>query len=203
VIGVFEHAGWAHAVCVAERRGVPAVIARRRVTLIEAGLPTLPYHHDTIGMRENEANALLERVRTSIFTCATAELGRLVTDLAPMHATVALAIREPVFPELPRSVVDVWQSYRLQCAADGVMYQLAICRAARNLGLDVHACRRGQEAAHAAGELGVATGEIELFLADTGRPSGPPWTDEHRRIYAAGIAALAAHTPGRLRISAS
>jgi hypothetical protein len=69
----------------------------------------------------------------------------VVTDLAPAYAVVALAIREPPFPALPASVAAVWQSYRLQCAADGVMYQLAMCRAARDLGLEVHLCRRGGE----------------------------------------------------------
>ena len=34
----------------------------------------------------------------------------------------------------------------------------------------------------------------------TGRPAGPPWTLEHRRAYAAGIAALAARARSRIRI---
>ena len=94
----------------------------------------------------------------------------------------------------------MWQSYRLQCAADGVLYQLAICRAARQLKLHVHLWRRGEETSRAAQQLGVPPGEIEAFVSRTGRPSGPPWTQEHRRAYAAGIAVLAAHERGRLRI---
>jgi hypothetical protein len=81
-----------------------------------------------------------------------------------------------------------------------MLYQLAICRAARQLKLDVHMCRRGQETARAAQRLGVTPAEIEEFVSRTGRPAGPPWTQEHRRAYAAGIAALAAHGRGRLRI---
>ena len=199
-----EHAGWAHVVCVAADRGpakttdTPAVIARRRVILIDPGLPTLPYHHDTMGMREDEANALIARVRRSIAACAARELRLVVADLAPEYAVVALAIREPVFPALPKSVAGVHQSYRLQCAADGVMYQLALCRAARDLGLEVHEFRRGRETAMAAERLGVASGEIEKLVARTGRPPGPPWTQEHRQAYAAGIAALAGL--GRVRL---
>jgi len=41
VVSVAEHTGWAHLVCVAARGNVPAVIARRRVALIDQGLPTL------------------------------------------------------------------------------------------------------------------------------------------------------------------
>ena len=43
VISAADHAGWAHFVCVAAPRGMPAVIERRRVTTINAGLPTMPY----------------------------------------------------------------------------------------------------------------------------------------------------------------
>ena len=191
VISAADHAGWAHVVCVAAPHDVPAVVERRRVTLIDAGLPTLPYHHDTIGMREDEANALIARVRRSIAECTLRALHRVVADLAPAYPVVALAIREPPFAELPETVAAVWRSYRLQCAADGMMYQLALCRAARDLGLEVHRCRRGEETTRAAARLEVDSDDMEAFVSGTGRPPGPPWTEEHRRAYAAGIAALA------------
>jgi hypothetical protein len=200
IVSAAEHAGWAHFVCVAAHGNVPAVIERRRVTLIGEGLPTMPYHHDSIGMREDEANVLIARVRRSIAACTSRALDRIVTDLAPRYAVVALAIRKPPFSELPGTVAAVWQSYRLQCAADGMLYQLAICHAARQLKLRVHLCRRGEETSRAAQQLGVPPGEIEAFVSRTGRPSGPPWTQEHRRAYAAGIAALTAHARRRFRI---
>ena len=42
VVSVAEHTGWAHLVCVAAHGRMPAVIERRRVTLIDPGLPTQP-----------------------------------------------------------------------------------------------------------------------------------------------------------------
>lgn len=200
VVSAAEHAGWAHTICVAAPRNVPAVIERRRVTLIDPGLPTLPYHHESLAMTEDEANALIARVRRSIAAHASVALQRIVTGLAPTHAVVALAIREPPFAELPKSVATVWASYRLQCAADGMMYQLALCHAARQLDLDVHLCRRGEETSRATEQLKVTPGEIDEFITRTGRPPGPPWTQEHRRAYAAAIAALA--TRVRLEIRA-
>jgi hypothetical protein len=200
VVSVAEHTGWAHLVCVAARGNVPAVIARRRVALIDKGLPTLPYEHETTTMREDEANAVIARVRRSIAARTSDALRRVVIELAPAHTAVALAIREPPFDDLPATVAAVRTSYRLLCAADGMLYQLAVCRAARQLELEVHLCRRGEEAARAAQQLGVTPGEIEEFVSRTGRPAGPPWTQEHRRAYAAGIAVLAAHARGRLRI---
>jgi hypothetical protein len=170
------------------------------VTLIDAGLPTLPYHHETLRMHEDKANALIARVRRSIAACTSRALHGVVTDLAPAYPVVALAIREPPFPDLPETIVPVRQSYRLQCAADGMMYQLALCHAARNLGLEVHLCRRGEEAARAATRLEVRLDDVESFVSRRGRPPGPPWTEEHRRAYAAGIATLAAHTPHHLEI---
>ena len=200
VVAVTDHTGWAHVICVAVRDRVPAVVERRRVTLIDQGLPTLPYHHDTLTMKEDAANALIARVRRSIAARTSDALTRIVTDLTPAYAVVALAIRETLFAELPETVAVVRKSYRLQCAADGMMYQLAICAAARQLGLDLHVCRRGEEISRAADQLGVTPHEREEFVGRTGRPAGPPWTQEHRRAYASGIAALAAHAPGRLRI---
>jgi hypothetical protein len=187
-------------VCVSAPGNVPAVVERRRVTLIDAGLPTLPYHHESLAMREDEANALIARVRQSIAACTSRALHAAVNDLAPAYSVVALAIREPPFPELPETVATVRQSYQLQCAADGMMYQHALCRAARDLGLDVDLCRRGEETARAAVRLDIHPDDVESFVSSTGRPAGPPWTQEHRRAYAAGIAALAARAPRQLTV---
>lgn len=200
VVGVAEHAGWAHLISVATAGGTPIVIDRRRVTLIDAGLPTMPYHHESLGMAVGEANALIARVRTSIAGHSARALRDLIADLAPAHAVVAIAIRKATFPELPGTVAVVRQSYRLQCAADGMMYQLAICRAARDLDLAVHEYRRGEEMLLAAGQLDASAAAVASFVSNTGRPSGPPWTEEHRRAYAAGIALLAGLLPGRIRI---
>jgi hypothetical protein len=191
VISVADHAGWAHVVCVAAPENVPVVVERRRLTLIDPGLPTLPYHHESLGMPVDAADALIARVRRSIAERTARALDQVLTDLAPAYAVVALAIREPPFAELPDTVAAVRQSYPLQCAADGMMYQLALCRAARDNGLDVQQCRRGEESARAAVLLDVEPGDIDSFVSGIGRPPGPPWTKEHRRAYAAGIAVLA------------
>jgi len=202
VLSVAEHTGWAHLVCVAARGQVPAVIARRRVALIDKGLPTMPYEHGTATMREEEANALIARVRRSIAARTSDALQRIVSELAPAHTAVAITIRQPPFEDLPATVGAVRTSYRLLCAADGMLYQLAICHAARQLELDIHMYRRGKEVAQAAQQLGETPAAIAEFVSRAGRPAGPPWTQEHRRAYTAGIAVLAAYARGRLRIQA-
>ena len=201
VVSVAEHAGWAHVICVAASGLVPVVIARRRVTLIDPSLPKMPYEHESVGMKEDEAHALIARVRRSIAARTSDALRRVVIELASAHTAVALAIRKPPFDGLPATVAAVRTSHRLLCAADGMLYQLAICRAARQIGLDVHMCRRGEETSRAAKQLGVTLREVEEFVSRAGRPAGPPWTQEHRRAYAAGIAVLAAHARRRLKVA--
>jgi hypothetical protein len=201
VLSVAEHAGWAHIVCVAERDNVPVVMARRRVTLIDPGVPTQPYHHEATAMTDADANALITRVRRSIASRSSSALQSVVTDLAPEQAVVAVAIRKPPFDDLPATYAPIRESYRLMCAADGMMYQLAVCSAARLLGLDVQMCPRGEEAAWAAKKLGATPGDIKRFVNDAGRPPGPPWTEEHRRAYTAGIAVLSAHARLALKLS--
>ena len=193
VVSVAEHTGWAHLVCVAALGLAPAVIERRRVTLIDSGVPRQPYEHDSTTLTEDEANALIAKVRRSVAARASDALTRVVTELARKYTVIALAIRKPPFAGLPDTVAAVRKSYQLQCAADGMLYQLALCRAARQLGLDVDMYRRGEENSWAAEQLGVTLREVEDFVSRAGRPAGPPWTQEHRRAYAAGIAVLAAH----------
>jgi hypothetical protein len=192
-ISVAEHTGWTHLLAVAVQQGAPAVLVRRRVALIDPGLPTQPYEHDSRALPEPEANALIARVQRSIAARTSLAFERLIAELAPAHTAVALAIRKPPFPELPATVSEAWNSYPLLCAADGMLYQQALCRAARQHGLEIHLCRRGDEMTLAAQRLAVTAEAIEAFVAKTGRPPGPPWTEEHRRAFAAGIAALAAH----------
>ena len=192
VISAADHAGWAHFVCVAAFRHVPRVIERRRVITIGVGLPTMPYHHESLALTEDEANALIAGVRRSVAECTSRAFRQLIRDLAPAYRVVALAVRESRFPELPHTAAGVWQSYQLQCAAEGMMYREALCNAAKDLGVDVHQYRRGDEMVRAASCLHVAVERLESFVSVAGRPPGPPWTDEHRRAYAAGIAVLAA-----------
>jgi hypothetical protein len=198
---VAEHAGWANLVCVAAPGNVPAVVERRRVTTMDPGVPTQPYHHDSLAMTEDDANALIQRVRRKVDARTAEVLQHVASELASTYVVVALVIRQPPFDDLPPTVVDAWNAKRLLYAADGMMYQLAFCRAARQLGLDVQLYRRGEESSLAAQRLGVASGEIDEFVSRTGRPSGPPWTQEHRRAFAAGIATLAGHTRRQLAIT--
>jgi hypothetical protein len=196
ILAVSEHTGWAYVVCVSARDRQPSVIARRRIVLIDRGLPTQPYEHETRAQPPDAAEALIANVRKSVARTTDLALGRLVDELSREHPVTTLTIRKPPFEKLPARVASVHASYQLLCSADGVLYNLAICKAAKRLGLDVQLYRRGDEMSLAAAALGVSPDAVEEFVTGPGRPSGPPWTVEHRRAYAAAIAALAPHVRG-------
>jgi hypothetical protein len=62
VIGISDHGGWAILVTVA-RDGT--LLDRRRVDLVDEGLPKIPHHSDAQRLPLDEAVALVERVRAS------------------------------------------------------------------------------------------------------------------------------------------
>lgn len=196
VLAVADHTGWAYVLCVSARDRRPFVVTRRKIALIDPGLPTMPYEHETLAMRPDEAQALVARVRKSIEANTNRALQRLVDELSNEHPVKALTIRKPPAPKLPPGVVEVHASPKLRYSADGMLYNLAICAAANRTGLEVQLYRRGEEVALAATALGVSVEAVENFVTGTGRPEGPPWTTEHRRAFAAAIASLASHVRG-------
>jgi hypothetical protein len=196
ILAVSEHTGWAYVTSVSARDRRPCVITRRRIALIDRGLPTQPYEHETRAAPPHEAEALVAKVRSSVATITDLALSRLVDELSREHTVTALTIRTPPFDKLPASVAAVHASYQLLCSADGVLYHLAICNAAKRLGIEIHLCRRGDEIALAAAALGESADAVEEFVTGPGRPTGPPWTVEHRRGYAAAIGVLARSVRG-------
>ena len=95
VLGVADHNGWAVCVTVAVSRGLPVVVDRRRVGLIEPGVPSQPYHHETVGMPLPEAEKLVVRVRESVMRTTLARMSQLRDDLQPPYTIVAMTLRNP------------------------------------------------------------------------------------------------------------
>ena len=78
VAGVADHNGWAILVCVSAKDGAPEVVDRRRVELIEPGLPSQPYEHETLGLNTAEAEEIgAGGIRESAMHCAERALSRL------------------------------------------------------------------------------------------------------------------------------
>lgn len=199
VLGVADHGGWAICVTVAASRGVPVVVDRRRIETIEPGIPTQPYHHDTVGMPGAQAEALVARVRASVMRTTLARLTELRDELQPPYTIVAMTLRTPPLSFVPVTAAEAHQSYNVTCRADGMMYHDALITAARTLKIAVELHNRGQEIARASERLDVSAAKLDEFLQGAGEAVGRPWQKEHRFAAAAAIRALA----DRQRISLS
>lgn len=194
VVGVADHNGWVVLVTVAADGGAPVVVDRRKVPLVEPGIPSQPYHHDTLSMTEDESERLVRTVKRSVASCTSRAFEQLAADLSPAYRVKAITIRHPPLDRLPRTVKEVHASYHTTCRADGMLYHEAICAAAAARGWDVLQHARGDEVARAAAALDVGERVVERFLDGLKKTLGPPWTAEHRQACAAAAAALSEHT---------
>lgn len=191
VVGVADHNGWAILVSAAASNGKPVVIDRRRVPLVDKGVPSQPYHHETLALPGAEAEQLLRTVKRSIAARAALAFERLSSDLSPLYRVSSIAIRHPPLPQLPATVAEVHRSYYTTCRADGMLYHLALCAEARRRHWKVQLHHRGEELAKAAEALQASPDEVERFVNGLRLELKPPWTAEHRNAFAAAIA-----TPG-------
>jgi hypothetical protein len=190
VVGVADHNGWAMLVTVAAIDDLPAVVDRRRVELIEKGLPSQPYHHETVGLGEAEAEQLVRKVKRSVAACAALAFDRLSADLSREYRISSVAIRQPPLDEFPATVADVHRSYYVFCRADAMLYHSAIISDADRRGWPVLLHRRGEELELAADALRLDASHLERFINDLKSTLGPPWSAEHRNAFAAAIAGL-------------
>jgi len=200
VVGVADHNGWANLVSVAAPDGRPIVVDRRRVPLVDKGVPSQPYHHETLALPGAEAEQLLLKVKRSIAARAALAFERLSSDLSSQYRVSAIAIRHAPLPLLPATVAEVHASYYTQCRADGMLYHLAICEAARRRRWTVHFHHRGEELTKAADALGVTPDHVEQFVNGLRQTLKPPWTAEYRHAFAAAIATLRTQSTGELKL---
>jgi hypothetical protein len=187
VVGVSDHNGWAICVCVAAHKGKPAIVDRRRVSLIDAGLPNLPFHHETFGMTLPQAEALIKEVQESALRCAERELNLLQSSVQGNLGTIVM--RQPPLPKLP-TVAESRASSHVNNRADPMIYLGALSTAASNLGIAMEWIPRGEERARAAKVLRITSDELDHWLAGLRAELGPPWQKDHRDAAAKAAAGL-------------
>ncbi len=190
VVGVADHNGWAVCVTVGVTGGRPVVVDRRRVELVEPGIPSQPYHHETVGMPLVEAERLVARVRRSVLRTTAAALAAL-RDALPRWEIAAMTLRTPPLAYVPVTVAQAHASYPVMCRADGMMYHDALSTAARHLNLAIVLHEPGDALERAAAHTATPVASVERFLQEAGAALGPPWRKEHRLAAAAALAALA------------
>ncbi|HEX8801057.1 MAG TPA: hypothetical protein VF772_20710 [Terriglobales bacterium] len=179
IIGVSDHGGWAVLVTVA-RDGT--LLDRRRVDLVDEGLPKLPHHSEGQRLPLDEAVELAERVRVS----AERHAG-LALDAVTMAMPRILGVTLRKCQHLPPTIAERIKDYRAQNVADWVMYRKALASAAEARGWPVHWYDAKKVLGAASQALSVEN--LNAHFVHVRRAVGPPWDKDHKLAMAAAIVA--------------
>jgi len=160
------------------------LLDRRRVQLVDEGVPVMPYHHDALQLPVEQGVALVERVRVS----AERNAARVLDEVAKAVREVrGIALR--ACPELPPTIAERLKDYRAQNVADWVMYRKALAGAAEARSWRVHWYDTRKVLGAASEALGVES--LDAHFREVRKAAGPPWATDHKLAMAASIVAAA------------
>ncbi|RSM63841.1 hypothetical protein DMH04_52465 [Kibdelosporangium aridum] len=178
-LGIAHHLGWAVAVTAsADHR----VVDRRRIELIEPGIPTAPIEHESQPLDVAAAAALVAKVRASVVRAASASLDQLTTALPRPIVSMSLRSWPLDFPD----DIAVQRRVPYQSRADSVMYLQVLAELAHARGWAVHLYDAKDVEGQAVSVLGERADEV---LHGPRATLGPPWTKDHRIALAATVMA--------------
>jgi len=184
-VGIAHHLGWAVAVTASPDH---EVVDRRRIELVEPGLPTAPFEHDAKVLGEHEAEALVETVRASAVRATSASLDELAASLPGAIVAISLRAWPLDFPE----EIAAQRRPPYDTRADSVMYRRVLDEVARARGWTVHLYDADDVESQAASMLG---GRADDVLYGPRKRLGPPWARDHRLALAATIVAAPMSSP--------
>jgi hypothetical protein len=185
-LGIAHHLGWAVAVTAAADH---TVVDRRRIELIEPGMPTAPIHHEggpyvlhrsAEPLDDNALAALVTDVRASVVRAASAALDELATVLPEPIVSLSLRAWSADFPE----DIAVQRRVPYESRADSVMYCQVLAELAYERGWVVHLYNSKDVEDEAVRILGERADEV---LHGPRATLGPPWSKDHRMALAATI----------------
>jgi hypothetical protein len=183
IIGVSDHGGWAVLVTVA---GDGTLLDRRRVDLVDAGLPKIPHHSEGQSLPLDEAVALVERVQVSAVRHGKLRLEEVAKTVP--GRILGVALRQ--CPELPPTIAERIKDYRAQNVADCVMYRKVLAAAAEARGWAIHWYDAKKVFDAASETLGIE--DLDAHFLQLRRSIGPPWGEDHKVAMAAAIVAARA-----------
>ncbi len=187
-LGIAHHYGWAVAVTAsADHR----VVDRRRIELIEPGLPTAPIHHEGgryslhrsgVLLDDNRLGALVAEVKASVVRAVSTAYDQLEIGLPEPITAIALRAWPSDFPE----DIAVQRRVPHESRADSIMYCKVLAELAGERGWSVHTYRAKNVEDEATRILG---GRADEVLRGPRATLGPPWSKDHRMALAATIVA--------------
>jgi len=177
IIGVSDHGGWAVLVT-AKRDGT--LLDRRRVELVDEGLPKIPHHSECQRLPLDKAVELVERVRVSAEKHAVLALDSVTTAVPRI---LGVALRK--CPPLPPTIAERISDYHAQNNADWVMYRQALASAAEARGWPIYWYDAKSVLGAARQALGVKN--LDAHFLRLRKAVGPPWNTDHKLAMAAAI----------------
>jgi hypothetical protein len=178
-LGIAHHFGWAVAVAASADH---EVVDRRRIELIEPGMPTAPIHHEGKPLEDATAAALVAKVRASAIRATSASLDELAAALSEPIVSMSLRAWPLDFP----ADISVQRRAPYESHADSIMYRQVLADLAHERGWDVHLFDAQDVEDQAARILGERADEV---LHGPRTTLGPPWAKDHRMALAATIVA--------------
>lgn len=192
-LGIAHHYGWAVAVTASDDH---EVVDRRRLELIEPGLPTAPIHHlggqwavhepdgpDAGPPDDGALAAIVAEVRASALRATAIALDDLAAAVSGPITSISLRAWPADFP------VDIAVLRRppYEAQADSVLYRQVLAEVATGRGWAVHRFDARDVEAEAARVLGAA--RARDVLHGPRAALGPPWSKDHRMALAATVIA--------------
>jgi hypothetical protein len=176
-LGIAHHFGWAVAVTASADF---TVVDRRRIDLIEPGMPMAPIHHEGKSLDDRACAALVAKVRASAVQATSAALDELATTLPDPIVSMSLRAWPVYFPE----DIAVQRRAPYESRADSVMYLQVLADVARARGWEIHRYDGKKVEDEAITILG---GRADEVLHGSRATLGPPWSKDHRMALAATI----------------
>lgn len=178
-LGIADHLGWAVAVTASADH---EVVDRRRIELLEPGMPTAPIEHESQGLDVAAAAALVAKVRASAVRTTSAALDEIAAALPEPVVSISLRAWPLDFPD----DIAVQRRAPYQARADAIMYRQVLSELAHDRGWDVHLYDAKDVVGQAVAVLGERAEEV---LHGPRATMGPPWSKDHRVALAATIMA--------------
>jgi hypothetical protein len=180
-LGFRAHSGWTALVALSVSKGVPSVLARQRVHLVE----TFTYkfrqpYHTAKRMAPDEGRAFVARVQSEARRLAYRAIRELQDNLQAQGYRLArtglvLASGRPL-PRLPQ----ILASHALIHTADGELFRGAILHASARCGLRSATVREKELLSEASRVLHLKPDALTQRIADLGRELGPPWSQDEK-----------------------
>ena len=186
-VGFRVHSGWCAGVAVSLEQGIPKVLRRERLYLVEEFTYQFrqPYH-TAQKMRAPASREFIDKVRAKAVDLACHAIQRLQSDLETrgyrLSSGALLLASGKLLPELEH----ILASHALIHTADGELFRDAITRAHVRHGIPLACIKDRELLGEAEQSLGLTAAALRTRLSELGKPLGAPWSQDEK------FAALAA-----------